>query len=375
MKLLEKIMLATDCSQASNDALRMAVQMAKIFHSELFLVHVISTARHLSLPLDQMRKQAQQHINELKKDLEQVGIRSTAIIAAGPAAFERIIQLAEEHDVNVIMLGSREKNEKDSFRLGITAERVIRGSCKPVWIVKRGCPPLIKKIVCPVDFSDPAGRALQNAIHLARLLRAELSILNVISKPVKSEIARRQASQKDFEDFLKDHDFYNVTYKKEIRQGAAHQKILELVKEESADLVVMGSVGKTNLAKISLGQVAVKVIREMSCSVITFKSEHAIRLNLEDVIESIEGDFRQGKELLENGFAREAMRKFESILSEDRMFAPAWEGMAEAHSHLEHESKARECREQAETIRAHLWRKKVEFDIKRQFLPDNKKRT
>jgi len=374
MKLLEKIMLATDCSQASNDALRTAVNMAKVFHSELFLLHVISAAGHSPLPLDQMRKQALQRINELKKDLEQVGVRSTVIIAAGPAPFERIIQLAEEHDVNVIMLGSREKTETDSFHLGITAERVMRRSGKPVWIVKRGCPPLIKKIVCPVDFSDPAGRALQNAIHLARLVKAELSILNVISKPAKSEAAGRQAQQKDFEDFLKDQDFSNVTYKKEIRQGAAHQKILELVKAESAALLVMGSVGKTNLAKISLGQVAVKVIREMPCSVITFKSEHAIRLNLEDVIESIEGDFRQGQELLGNGFAREAMNKFESILSEDRMYAPAWEGMAEAHGHLGHESKARECREQAETIRARLWRKKVEFDIKRQYLPDSKKR-
>ncbi len=368
-------MLATDYGQASNDALRMAVHMAKVFHSELFLLHVISTAGHLPLPLDQMRKPALQRINELKKDLEQVGIRSTVIIAAGPASFERIIQLAEEHDVNVIMMGSREKNETDPFLLGITAERVMRRSSKPVWIVKRGCPPLIKRIVCPVDFSDPSGRALQNAIHLARLVGAELSILNVISMPAKPAAAGRPAQQKDFEDFLKDHDFYNVTYKKEIRQGAAHQKILELLKEESADLLVMGSVGKTNLAKISLGQVAVKVIRKMPCSVITFKSEHAIRLNLEDVIESIEGDFRQGKELLGNGFAREAMRKFKCVLSEDRMFAPAWEGMAEAHGHLGHESKARECREQAEAIRDRLWRKKVEFDIKRQYLPDSKKRT
>ncbi len=375
MKLLGKIMLATDGSQASTDALRMAVHMAQVFRSELFLLHVISTARHLSLPLDQLRKQALQRINELKKDLEQVGIRSTAIIATGPASFEQIIRLAEEHDVNVIMLGSREKNERDSFVLGITAERVIRRSSKPVWIVKRGCPPLIKKIVCPVDFSDPAGRALQNAIHLARILGAELSILNVISKPAKSEAAFRQAQRKDFEDFLKEHDFYNVIYTKEIRQGAAHLNILELIKEKSADLVVMGSVGQTGLAKISLGQVAGKVVREMPCSVITFKSEHAIRLNLEDEIESIEGDFRQGQELLKNGFAREAIRKFEGILSEDRMFAPAWEGMAEAHGHLGHEGKARGYREQAETIRERLWRIKVEFDIKRQYLPDSKKRT
>ncbi len=375
MKLLEKIMVATDCSQASKDALRMAVHMAKVFQSELFLLHVISTARHLSLPLDQLRKQALQRINELKKDLEQVGIRSTAIIAVGPASFERILQSAEEHDVNVIILGSREKNETDSFLLGITAERVIRRSSKPVWIVKRGCPPLIKKIVCPVDFSDPAGRALQNSIHLARVLRAELSILHVISKPAKSKVASHQAQQKDFEVFLKNHDFYNVTYTKEIRRGAAHLNILDLIKEKSADLVVMGSVGQTGLAKISLGQVAVKVVREMPCSVITFKSEHAIRLNLEDVIENIEGDFQQGKELLKNGFALEAIRKFECILSEDRMFAPAWEGMAEAHGHLGHESKARGCREQAEAIRERLWLKKVEFDIKRQYLPDSKKRT
>ncbi len=59
------------------------------------------------------------------------------------------------------MIGSGEKSKNDIFRLGTTAEKIIRKSDKPVWVVKKDNPLNVKNILCPVDFSPESKRALK----------------------------------------------------------------------------------------------------------------------------------------------------------------------------------------------------------------------
>lgn len=65
------------------------------------------------------------------------------------------------------------------FQLGSTAERIIRKSNKPVWVIKNDTLLSIKRILYPVDFSVESKRALNNAITLAQKFNAELIIFSV----------------------------------------------------------------------------------------------------------------------------------------------------------------------------------------------------
>lgn len=56
MKLLKKIMVATDFSQPPRDTLRMGVLLAKEFHSEMVLIHVIPEIRGLKIDRDEIRR-------------------------------------------------------------------------------------------------------------------------------------------------------------------------------------------------------------------------------------------------------------------------------------------------------------------------------
>ncbi len=78
---------------------------------------------------------------------------------------------------------------------------------------------------------------------------------------------------------------------------------MKVVTEKHTDLIIMGSAGKTGLSRILLGSVAEKVTREVPCSVITMKSEDAIRLYIEAQIDDLETHFKEGRESLEEGFA------------------------------------------------------------------------
>ena len=102
----------------------------------------------------------------------------------------------------------------------------------------------------------------------------------------------------------------------------------------------------------------------MPCSVITVKSEHLVRLNLEAEIADIETHFMRGKTLLDQGFPEDALLQFEYCLKHDALFAPAWEGMAAAHVQLGDKEEADQALKEAKLIRERLWYTKVEAEIR-----------
>ena len=365
MKLLEKILFATDFSQAADNALQMANSIAKTFKSELIVIHVLPEIKDSPLASEMVEGSVAKRLKETQDTIKRNGITVNEPITTFGSAFDQIIQYANNYDVNVIIIGSGEKTRGDKFQLGITAEKLIRHANQPVWVVKKGASPIIKKILCPVDFSEPSRRALTNAIHLSRNFHTDLAILTVIellpnvygkridvSGDIQKVYEKNQNIQ--FAQFLREFDFHNVSWNKVIRQGVPDQEILNQVRGTKPDLLIMGSEGRTGLARLLWGSVAEKVIREMPCSVITVKWEDVFRLRLESQISDIETHLKQGQELLEKGFPEEAICQFEYIVSKDMMFAPAWEGLAATHDCLNHKEKSKHCREMAKRIRQTL---------------------
>ncbi|NIN00174.1 MAG: universal stress protein [candidate division Zixibacteria bacterium] len=378
MKLLEKILLATDFSQASNDALQMAVFVAKAFRSRIIPIHVIPEIQDSPLPMEMVKETVTKRFEEINTTINKEGVDVAEPIVVSGTPFDQIMQHAGINDVNVIMVGSGEKEREGKFSLGITAERLIRRSNKPVWVVKRGTHPGIKKILCPVDFSETSARALTNAIHLARNLQAELSVMTVIQDiwrvyptvgkaAAKKQVVWVKRNESEFQRFLQKSDFHDVNWNKVIREGNPPQEILSIARQMQADLLVMGSVGRTGLARILVGSVAEKVIRETPCSVITVKAEHAIRLLLEEEIASCTSHFKEGSELLEKGFPAEAIGQFQYCVDKDLMFAAAWDGLAAAHKRLGHEKESQRCTERAKYIRQRLSEMRVEAEARKQF--------
>ena len=376
MKLLEKILFATDFSQAADSALQMAMFAAKAFDSEILLIHVMPELHDSAVTLDQVKKASAKRLENIQAHIRNQGIQVAEPIVAVGTPFDQIIQCGDRRDVNVIMIGSGQKAREEKFRLGMTAERLIRRASKPVWVVKSDAPPMVKKILCPVDFSDPSRRALDNALHLSRNFQAEVAVLTVI-EPLSSiyrATAHRAAKAEEqtwfqqqesaFESFVRDFDFDSVSWTKALRHGRPHQEILTAVREGKFDLLIMGSEGRTGLARILLGSVAEKVVREIPCSIITVKSEHAIRLRQETEIADIEARFKRGQELLQKGFLREALHEFELVTAQAMLYAPAWEGLAAAHKRLGHEGESKRYTEMAKHIRRTLWQQRVEAEIR-----------
>jgi nucleotide-binding universal stress UspA family protein len=139
----------------------------------------------------------------------------------------------------------------------------------------------IKTILCPVDFSDCSNAALGFAIELARLLGARLRLLHVFQLPylgwdegmtmtaASAELMQvlQQRADHELKKQLERCRSAGVETVAEQVDGVPHHKIAE--QSEQADLLVMGTHGRSGLPRLMLGSVAERVVRSAKCPVLT----------------------------------------------------------------------------------------------------------
>jgi nucleotide-binding universal stress UspA family protein len=136
---INKILVPTDFSQASNAALEAALTMAKKFDASILLMHAYQVPMYAypSAPLAPMAELSVEVERAATKSLEaaaaahrdEVSIE-TALYAG--TAWEQILKAAKEHEVGLIVMGSRGLRGLPRALLGSTAERVVRYSSAPV---------------------------------------------------------------------------------------------------------------------------------------------------------------------------------------------------------------------------------------------------
>jgi len=143
--IFKKIMVSTDGSELVKQAVKSAVEIAKLSEAKLYVVHVITLESHSIIhSLDEEWKKTMKKQLTIKGEaaiayVENIGkaanIEVESIILEGNPANE-IISFAEKIDIDLIVMGTHEKTELQRFFIGSVAENVIRHSRKAVLIVK-----------------------------------------------------------------------------------------------------------------------------------------------------------------------------------------------------------------------------------------------
>jgi nucleotide-binding universal stress UspA family protein len=142
-----------------------------------------------------------------------------------------------------------------------------------------------KRICCPIDFSDASRAAMEVAADLARRFGSELMLLHaypipgytfpdgsVVASPKMMQELADQA-QRHLEEWRLDAEKMvgasRVTAEKAVGEPAA--EILEAAKRMGADLLVMGTHGRTGLQHALMGSVAERVVRRAHSPVLTVR--------------------------------------------------------------------------------------------------------
>ncbi|CAB3288320.1 UspA domain protein [Methanocaldococcus lauensis] len=141
---------------------------------------------------------------------------------------------------------------------------------------------MYKKIVVPTDGSDVSIEAAKHAIVIAKKFDAEIYAIYVVDVspfvgiPAEgtweliSEVLREEGEEalKKIKKMAEDND---VEVHTEMIEGVPAKEIVEYAEKKEADLIVMGTTGKTGLERILLGSVAERVIKNAHCPVLVVK--------------------------------------------------------------------------------------------------------
>ncbi|MFO7562006.1 MAG: universal stress protein [Enhygromyxa sp.] len=137
----------------------------------------------------------------------------------------------------------------------------------------------MKSIVVPVDGSKQASRAAQFAAKLAGDANAALTLIHVFDPPTASlmgleaksreeiEVIMRADAQASFDAALEVIGFTDVQISTRALIGHPAPEIITFAQSCGADLLVMGSRGRSELEGMLLGSVSEQVLRRASCPV------------------------------------------------------------------------------------------------------------
>ncbi len=146
---------------------------------------------------------------------------------------------------------------------------------------------MTRRILHPSDFSSASRAAFAKAVELAKTNRAELTILHVLSSvmPVPGDgyispkvyeelvASTRAWARKQLGRRLAKAKAAGVRAKGLLMDGVPHEAIMRAAKARRADLLVMGTHGRSGLAKFFLGSVAGRVVAGGPCPVLTVKGK------------------------------------------------------------------------------------------------------
>ena len=141
-------------------------------------------------------------------------------------------------------------------------------------------------ILVAVDFSDSSDNAFQMALTLAEKFSAQLIILHVINEPIdlrgfyvphisfeKLEEEIEQGAKKMMESFCRQHIHGFDNYESLIVPGLPYDEVINQAEAKGADLIVLGTHGRTGLDHVLFGSTAEKVVRKSKVPVLTVRLE------------------------------------------------------------------------------------------------------
>jgi universal stress protein A len=143
-----------------------------------------------------------------------------------------------------------------------------------------------KQILCPVDFSDFSDYAMRYAALLAQKFEARLTLLHVVAPilvPLPGDALvppMRQADLADIADACRERltrTAGDLTQNGvsavacQVTSGVPYLEIIRVAEELHADMIVMGTHGRSGLVHLMIGSVAERVVRKAPCAVLTVK--------------------------------------------------------------------------------------------------------
>ena len=308
-----QILVPTDFSPGADAALARATVLARAFGSELHLLHVtvlfggeVHFPEHLSQDLESLQASLDEHAAEQLEtrsklpSSRELKVKHARRRAIAPAP--EIEAYAEEHGIDLIVIGTHGRRGLRRLLLGSVAEEVLRSAPCPVMTVKAsgesgdeaGDPSEAnpsRRLVVPFDFSDQSEAGLQRAIELAKTFDGSIDVVHVVAPPIPpggmagiplpgpgfGELlpAVTKTLRARVDRIVEGLDSALPPIECHVLEGPTAETLVDHANGTEADLIVVGGHGLNGLSRFLLGSVSEKVVRAADCPVLVLRDAAA----------------------------------------------------------------------------------------------------
>jgi nucleotide-binding universal stress UspA family protein len=294
MRRLTKIVVGYDFRTGGETALHSATALATRCGAQLKLIHVVEpypVYQQLAHPLtppyttEELVQKAGEQLQRLVTDVEHGLTRVEYEVRTGKP-FVELILAHRAWQADLIVVGG---SAQESGRvLGTTGERVLRKAMTPVLVAKRPLGAGPKTVLVPSDFSASATKAAEEAIAFVQHFGGRILFFHTIDIPATYAVGYEPMLatippvppltpaqlEPEWATFLASlPSLAEVTWEKYTTEGSPVPTIIRAAEEHQADLIVMGTHGRTGLAHMLLGSVAEGVVRQAPCPVLTIRPD------------------------------------------------------------------------------------------------------
>lgn len=311
--MYQRILLPIDGSPPSEHAAAVGLALAKRLGASVVLVHVIEPQRYRELrdvqeALERARTVGRALLEQWERKASRAQVACTTQLTSTepesrPGVAEVLVDAGVAHGCDLVVMGTHGRTGLPRVLLGSVAERMARLAPVPL-LLTRGDdakPTLFKRILVAIDGSSYSDLALQHADALAGALKARLSVVYVVpdlsqlyvsagrawmftdQTQLQAQLAQEQARLREQGEFILQEAIQRCAHCKQahavLREAGRHligERIREVAEEEKAELIVMGTHGRTGLRKFLLGSVAEDVAQQARQPILLVRNPAAL---------------------------------------------------------------------------------------------------
>jgi universal stress protein E len=291
MRSWKKRLLGVDLDDAgkptigSQRAVAQARWIARACGADVTLLHSTWTEDHVEARSQDAAREA----------LEAVGrqvapdARSIAIALAEERPWLAMTRAAIEGNQDLVIAAKRNDPDNDGRRLGLNARKLLRKCPAAVWLVHPEHEVLDEPVVAATDHSEVGQHAVTLAAEIADAAGVPLHLVHGYQIPMSLQMEHGRMSDADWDkelatlrDTLCERSRAGLSPDQsascEVHAGrvAPERAILEVIQRTSADLLVMGTVSRSGVPGLLMGNTAERLIDLVDCSLLAVKPEDFI---------------------------------------------------------------------------------------------------
>jgi nucleotide-binding universal stress UspA family protein len=293
---IRTVLVATDFSATAQAGIDWALELARTHQAQIVLVHGLTLPNRATdfVPsppdlTEKLQEAASGRLNEVAERARGRGAEVLTDLRIGLPS-QAILEAAEERNVDLVVLGTRGLTGLQHLFLGSTAQRVVQHANCPVLTVHPGDVDQhrqIRTVLVPTDFSRDAELSTSVALDLLAKQPGEttLVLLHVYHLPYEytayGSIPTSLDYFKDVEGAAEERlrelaeplASEGMSVKTVAREGYPPEVIVGEAEAIGADLIALGTHGRSGLTHLLLGSTAERVVQHASCPVLTVRRQ------------------------------------------------------------------------------------------------------